>query len=78
MLLGMVNKASRSSSHAIVLILKIKEREALVTSVIWSLPSVIFQISQESIVPHTSSPASARSLAPSTLSKIHFTLVAEK
>ena len=52
-------------------------REAFVTSVTCTAfsgsraPPVRFQISQVSIVPASNSPASARSRAPSTLSRIH-------
>jgi hypothetical protein len=45
-------KSSRSSlSHARVLMLYNKVREALLTSVTWVFPPVRFQMSQESIVP---------------------------
>ena len=50
-------------------------REALVTSVTWtpsfSAPPVRFHSTHVSIVPARSSPASARSRAPSTSSRIH-------
>ena len=53
-------------------------REALVTSVTctpsFSAPPVRFHRTQVSIVPNNSSPASARSLTPSTFSRIHVTL----
>jgi hypothetical protein len=41
-------------------------------------PPVRFQISQLSMVPKASSPASARARAPSTLSSSHAILVPEK
>ena len=53
-------------------------RAALVASVAWTAPPVRFQISQLSTVPKARSPACARSRAPSTWSRIHFSLVAEK
>ncbi len=53
-------------------------RDAFVTSVTCSEPPVSFQISHVSMVPNASSPASARARAPSTLSRIQRTLVAEK
>ena len=53
-------------------------RLALVTSVLWTAPPVSFHTSQASTVPKSSSPRSAFSLAPSTWSRIHFSLVAEK
>ncbi len=53
-------------------------RLALVRSVTCTLPPVSFQISHVSTVPNKSSPASAFSRAPGTLSKIHLILVAEK
>jgi hypothetical protein len=53
-------------------------REALVTSVTCVLPPVSFQISHESTVPNARPPDSALTRAPSTLSSIQRTLVAEK
>jgi hypothetical protein len=53
-------------------------REALVTSVTCSRPPVSFQIIQESMVPKASSPRSARSRTPSTLSSSQRILVPEK
>jgi hypothetical protein len=50
---------------------------ALETSVMNILPRVSFQINQVSTVPKHSFPCSAFSLAPGTLSKIHFTFVPE-
>ncbi|MCY1454668.1 hypothetical protein D9M71_717490 [compost metagenome] len=43
-----------------------------------TLPPVNFQISQLSTVPNNSSPLRARSRLPSTLSRIHLSLVPEK
>ena len=48
------------------------------TSVTWTAPPVSFQSSQVSIVPNASSPASARSRAPGTLSSSQAIFVAEK
>ena len=65
-------------------------REALVTSQMWSGspepagPPLLLEVlvsrntSHESMVPNASSPASARSRAPGTLSRIHRTLGPEK
>ena len=53
-------------------------REALVTSVAWTLPPVRFQISQESTVPKRSRPAWALRRAPGTFSRIQWILVALK
>jgi hypothetical protein len=56
-------------------------RLAFVTSVMWSPPSgppVRFQISQVSMLPNSRSPESARSAAPSTLSRIQRILGPEK
>ena len=53
-------------------------RLALVTSVMWTAPPVSFHTSQESTVPKSSAPRSAFSRAPSTWSRIHLSLVAEK
>ena len=53
-------------------------RLAFVGSVAWTSPPVSTQISQVSTVPKSSSPASARSRAPATLSKIQRILLAEK
>ena len=56
-------------------------REALVTSVTCAppfTPPVRFHSTQVSMVPIARSPASARSLAPSTLSRIHLTFGPEK
>ncbi len=56
-------------------------RLALVGSVTWtppSVPPVRFQISQESVLPKSASPASAASRTPSTFSRIHWILPPEK
>ena len=53
-------------------------REALVASVLCTLPSVNFQTKKLSMVPNSKSPLTAPSLAPSTLSRIQANLVAEK
>ena len=56
-------------------------REALVTSVACTPPSgppVRFQSTQASVLPKSRSPASARSRAPSTFSRIQAILVPEK
>ena len=53
-------------------------REQLEKSEMCSRPPVRFQMSQESTLPKSSSPFSARSRAPGTLSSIHFILVPEK
>ena len=56
-------------------------REAFVTSVQWTpplTPPVMFHRTQESVLPNSRSPASARSRAPSTLSRIHLILEPEK
>ena len=56
-------------------------RLALVTSVTCrppSVPPVRFQISQVSVLPKTASPRSAAARTPSTFSRIHCTLPAEK
>ena len=70
---GTPSSAAICSSHASVRRSISRVREALVTSVTCSPPSgppVMFQTSHESIVPNASSPASARSRAPSTWSRI--------
>ena len=53
-------------------------RAALVASVAWVLPSVNFHSKKLSTVPNRRSPFLALARAPSTLSKIHLILVAEK
>ncbi|CAM5739722.1 hypothetical protein SBADM41S_04165 [Streptomyces badius] len=65
------------SSQAIVCRFIRRVREALVTSVTWtppSVPPVRFQMTQESMVPKRMSPRSARSRSPSTLSSSQRTL----
>ena len=76
--MGMSSSAQISLSHSSVWMLNSIVREALVTSVTWAAPPVSFQMSQVSTVPNKSSPRSARSRAPSTLSKIHLIFVALK
>ena len=75
---GTPNRSSSSSSHCSAWMLNSIVREALVTSVTCSRPLVSFQISQVSIVPKASRPASARARAPGTLSRIQRILLAEK
>ena len=75
---GMSNRWRRSLSHSRVWILKSMVREAFVTSVTCTVLRVRHDMSQVSTVPNFSRPASARSRAPGTLSRIHFILVAEK
>ena len=53
-------------------------RQAFETSVTWTSPPVSFQMSQLSTVPKASSPFSARSRTPSTLSSSQTILLAEK
>jgi len=56
-------------------------RLAFVTSVTWTPPCgppVRFQMHHVSMLPNRRLPASAASLAPSTLSRIHFTFGPEK
>ena len=72
---------SRSSSQSSVSRSISIVRLAFVTSVTWlppSVPPVRFQMHQVSMLPNISSPASARSRAPSTLSRIQRTFVPEK
>ena len=57
---------------------KRRVREALVASVACTAPPVSFQITQQSMVPASRSPASARALSPGWLSRIQASLVAEK
>ena len=61
-----------------VLMLNSMVRDALVTSVTWVESLVSCQISQLSMVPNASLPASALARAPGTLSRIHATLLPEK
>ena len=74
----MSSALSRVSSQSSVRMLYSMVRLALVRSVTCTLPPVSFQTSHASTVPNKSSPASAFSRAPGTLSKIHLILVAEK
>ena len=67
-----------SSSQSLVWMLKSSVREALVSSVTCTRPSVRRQISQLSTVPKASSPRPAAARAPSTFSRIQATLVPEK
>src|SRR5690606_33046425 len=76
--LGIPNSSSNSSSQERVWILYKRYLDALVQSVMCFLPSERFHTNHESIVPRANCPASAFSRAPSTLSKIHLTLVATK
>src|SRR5690606_12419498 len=69
---GFQDRVSRSMSRV---------REALVGSVMWmppSTPPVMFHSNQVSMLPNNRSPFSARSRAPSTLSRIHLILGPEK
>ena len=75
---GMPIRSNNSRSHSRVWMLKSIVREALETSVTWTSPRVSCQTSQLSTVPKRSFPASARSRAPGTLSRIHLILVPEK
>ncbi len=76
------SKAFRiSSSHWSVSRSMKSVRDALVTSVTCtppSVPPVRFQRTQVSVVPNMSSPASAFSRAPSTFSRIQTIFVPEK
>jgi len=67
-----------SSSQSSFPMSNIMVRDALEWSVLWDLPAVRHQMSHVSTVPKRSSPFSARSLAPGTLSSIHLSLVPEK
>ena len=67
-----------SSSHCWRWMSNSSVRDAFVASVACTLPPVSFQSSHVSIVPASSSPRSARTRAPSTLSRIHAIFVAEK
>ena len=75
---GTSKSASRASSHACAWMSKSRVREALVASVACTAPPVRRQIRNVSMVPNARSPAAARSRAPSTWSRIHASLVAEK
>jgi len=74
----MRSSASNASSQALVCTLNSMVREALVTSVTCTAPSVSCQINQLSTVPKASSPRSACARAPGTLSSSHCSLVPEK
>ena len=63
---GMWNRRSNSSSQASVWIFMSRVRAALLASLACTRPAVRFQISQLSMVPKASSPASARARAPGT------------
>ncbi len=73
---GTPNAPSSSSSQSRVVRSISSVRDALVTSVACS--PVRFHSSQLSGVPKSSSPRSARSLAPSTFARIQAILLAEK
>ena len=78
---GMLKKPSSSSSQSSVVRSMSMVRLALVTSVAWMPPRgppVRFQTSQVSGVPKMASPRSAASRTPSTFSRIHWILPAEK
>ena len=78
---GTPKSARMSSRHSSVFRSMKSVREALVTSVACTPPSgppVRFQSTHESVVPKMRSPASARSRAPSTFSRIQAILVPEK
>ena len=75
---GMLRAFKRVSSQSRRRMSKSMVREALVTSVTWTAPPVSFQRSQVSTVPKRISPRSAFSWAPSTWSRSHRILVAEK
>ena len=77
---GMPKSAQMSSRQVRVRTSMRRVREALVTSVAWTpplIPPVRFHRTHVSGVPKSRSPASARSRAPSTLSRIHLIFVAE-
>lgn len=74
---GTPNSWHSHGSHVPVWMLKSMVRLALVGSVAWTSPWVRFQISHESTVPNANSPASARSRAPGTVSKIQAIFEAE-
>ncbi|KAF1068370.1 MAG: hypothetical protein GAK39_03454 [Variovorax sp.] len=75
---GMRSAASSSASHALLCTLNSMVREALLTSVTCLRPPVSCHISQLSMVPKASSPRSACSRAPGTLSSSQRSLVPEK
>ena len=66
---GTESSSSSSSSQSPVWILNIRVRLALEGSVAWTAPLVKFQMSHESTVPNSRSPASACSRAPGTFSE---------
>ena len=74
----MWNSASSSSSQSPVWMFRSNVREALVASVTWLLRLVRRQIRKELTVPNASSPRSACTRAPATLSRIQAIFVAEK
>ena len=78
MLIGISNNSHSQGSQLMVWMSNSMVRLAFVGSVACTLPSVKAQMSHVSIVPNASLPASARSRAPSTLSRIHLILLAEK
>ena len=75
---GTESSSSSSSSQSPVWILNIRVRLALEGSVAWTAPLVKFQMSHESTVPNSRSPASACSRAPGTFSRTQRTFVPEK
>src|SRR5436190_13354970 len=75
---GTFSAFSSASSQFKLPMLNSIVRDAFDASVTCAFPPVNFQISHESTVPNASSPASARSRAPFTLSNNHCTLVPEK
>jgi hypothetical protein len=76
--LGTLNRSHRSSRHSRVRRSIREVRLALVASVAWLGPFVSFHTSQASMVPSLTSPFSARSRAPGTLSSSQANFVAEK
>ena len=79
--MGMPKIPHTSSRQVRVRISMSMVREAFVTSVQWTpplTPPVMFHRTHESVLPNSRSPASARSRAPSTLSRIHLILEPEK
>ena len=75
---GMPNRSSSHGSQRSSWMLYSMVRLAFVTSVACTLPWVSVQMSHVSTVPKASLPASASSRAPSTWSRIHLILLAEK
>ena len=79
--IGMPMSFAMSSFQSRVSMFMSMVREALVTSVTCTpplTPPVRFHTSQESVLPNSRSPASARSRAPSTFSRIQAILGPEK